>query len=346
MNQRPTLREVASKAGVSLTTASLVMNGKGAISDDVRTLVREAAAALGYHKSSGPFLRQNEKKRAGILVHTDNRWAYLWHFIQPALEAIDRILRRSGYLTIMLPVYHDDNPREVIEAVRRSGCSSLFSMYYGSTEVFSYLEQRNIPVVTAFNNDFQDRFFSVCVDDFAGSYEGTLHLIERGHRNILYFEFDIPVLPLVVSDRYIGFQKAMNERGLEAGSDRRIRVDISNFDEIFERVRRWFGKERPARARPTAIFAMDDYLAAYLHTALGKLGLKVPRDVSIIAPGDVLDYRHPFTPMISTMRINTSLIGKTAAEMMIERLENNPGEIQVLKIKQQLVERGSCRSLA
>ena len=101
-----------------------------------------------------------------------------------------------------------------------------------------------------------------------------------------------------------------------------------------------------ARAeRPTAIFAHDDYLGLFVIAALRELGLEVPADVSLVAPGDVLDYSLPLMPQITTMRIDTSLLGKIAADLMLDRMKSADTGVHVLKVKEQLVQRASCRHL-
>jgi DNA-binding LacI/PurR family transcriptional regulator len=78
---------------------------------------------------------------------------------------------------------------------------------------------------------------------------------------------------------------------------------------------------------------------------LEALGLEVPDDVSLIAPGDVLDYSQCYLPQITTMRINTTSLGKLACNLFFDRLRNNIQDIHVLKLKQQLVRRGTCAKL-
>ena len=75
------------------------------------------------------------------------------------------------------------------------------------------------------------------------------------------------------------------------------------------------------------------------------MGIRVPEDVSLIAPGDVLDYSEPFIPPITTMRIDTAMMGQLAGELLLKRLRDPGLGLQVLKVKQQLVERGSCLPL-
>jgi DNA-binding LacI/PurR family transcriptional regulator len=67
--------------------------------------------------------------------------------------------------------------------------------------------------------------------------------------------------------------------------------------------------------------------------------------VSLVAPGDVLDYSLPLMPQITTMRIDTTLLGKIAANLMFDRMRNTDSDVHVLKVKEQLVRRASCRQL-
>ena len=69
----------------------------------------------------------------------------------------------------------------------------------------------------------------------------------------------------------------------------------------------------------------------------GSSVLRCPDDVSLVAPGDVLDYSLPLMPQITTMRINTMLLGRIAANLMFERMKNGHEEVHVLKVKEQLV---------
>ncbi len=79
---------------------------------------------------------------------------------------------------------------------------------------------------------------------------------------------------------------------------------------------------------------------------LQKRGINVPDQISIVAPGDVLDYSQPYIPPITTMRIDTAAMGKMAALILQERLSGDRSPHQkVLKVPQHLIERGSCRSL-
>ena len=100
------------------------------------------------------------------------------------------------------------------------------------------------------------------------------------------------------------------------------------------------------KPRPTAFMSDDDNLMVNVWHTTASLGLEIPRDISAIANGDTQDYERADTPLLTTMRINTGQLGKFAAEMMVNRIENRLDEIQVVKLKEQLVDRGSCRRIS
>ncbi len=196
-------------------------------------------------------------------------------------------------------------------------------------------------VVVVNNGGFQDRFHSVCVDDFQGAYEGTLSLIALGHRSIAFVEYERPESPAVVADRFVGFRKALEEAKVSFTADQRITIPFMDAKRLEKKLAALFARD----GKPTAIFAHDDYLGLFVIQALAGLGLGVPRDVSLVAPGDVLDYSLPLMPQITTMRIDTSLLGRIAANLMLDRLHGSDAGVHVLKVKEQLVRRASCRRL-
>jgi len=341
----PKLRDVAKKAGVSLATASNILNGKGQFSQDVKHRVLSVAKALGYRKNIyAASVAKKSTSHIGVLVHEDYEKAFEWDFIRHMLIQIESVITRAGYYPVLIPVSLKQKKVEILKKINASGTGALFSIHYGNRELFTMLEDSGIPVIVINNSNYQDRFFSVCVDDFQGAYEGTLYLFNLGHENLLYVEYFRPDIPSVVADRFIGFKKAVEERGVNFPDENRITIDLYDMDSLFQGLKRVFleGQHRP---KPTAIFAHDDYLAARIIVVLNKLGLKIPEDISIIAPGDTLDYNQPFIPRITTMRIDTEMLGKLAGEMMIQRLSGAINSIQVLKVKQHLIERGSCRAL-
>ena len=335
---KPTLQEIARITGVSLSTVSLVLSNKGNISGDVQNKVRSVVSSLGYRKYP---VQDGKPRKIVILFHFDRHLAHTWNMLRQVTLELQSNLQKNNYLTLIIPITYDMSDEEILSKVSASGAVAVFSMHFGRESLFAQFEEASIPVVVIINSQFQSRFHTVCADNFQGSCEAAAYLAGLGHRNIVYAEFNLYGLPATLSDRYLGFYKAMREAGIDFPETWRLRLDIGDTAGIKRRFRKAFSGTNP----PTAIFFIDDYLAAHCVPVLEELELSVPRDISIIAAGEVLDYSEPFIPRITTMRTSPEQLGKFSAEMGFNILTNTPETNHVLKIKQQLVERGSCRRL-
>ncbi|MGA2377719.1 MAG: LacI family DNA-binding transcriptional regulator [Spirochaetia bacterium] len=333
------LKDIAKKAKVSVATASLALSGKGRISDEVRSRVRDTAQLLGYRARRTTHAPAAAPDTLGIL-HAEDR-QYEWNFIRPTILELERLMRQRGHLPVLIPASTRADSEKVVRHVVDSGVGAVFALQMSDGAVFAELRARGIQLVVINNSGFQARFHSVCVDDFQGAYEGTLSLLALGHRSLVFVEYARPESPNVVADRFIGFRKALEEHRIGFPPERRITVPFMDGKKLEKRLAALFTRSE----RPTAVFAHDDYLGLYVIDALGRMGLSVPRDVSLVAPGDVLDYSLPLMPQITTMRIDTTLLGKIAANLMFDRMRNTDSDVHVLKVKEQLVRRASCRQL-
>lgn len=341
-SSRATIKDVATAAGVSSATVSFVLNGKGNISEEIRKKVYEAVNTLGYRRNL--FATAMVKKTSfniAVLIIEDYEKAYEWNFIRNMFIQLQSVISSEGYYPILVPVSLRMKVQELVEEVVSSGVRALFSIHYGNAELFKLLEDFGVPVVVLNNADYQNNFFTVCSDDFQGAYEGALKLISNGHRKIAFIDYDRPDFKNCRTDRFIGFRKALDEHKLSLAPAHRICVELFNGSHIQQSIKTLLNTS----TSPTAIFAHDDYLAAKIMVALKSLGRTVPDDISIIAPGDVLDYNESFIPRISTMQIDNELLGRFAGEMMINRLKGKIKENQALKIKQKFVDRGSIKSV-
>jgi len=340
MVSKPKLKDVADHARVSLTTASMALSNTGRLSSETRERVLSAARAIGYQRRNED--RQQKKiKIVGILLYIDAEWTFVFHFIRPIIQEFERTVAPAGYNTILIPISRLETVAEIYEKILEAGCSAVVSLHYGNWELTDKLERRGIPSILVMNGNFQDRCYSVCVDDFQGAYEGTLHLIKHGHRIIGYIDTERLDLPQLLVDRFIGFKKALDEYGIDFSDDMRLRYTIGRIGELSRSLEALLSRDPSI----TAFFVLDDDLAARVIIALQRIHRRVPEDISIIAPGDVLDYSLPHIPQITTMRIDTAYMGKITGQMMLNRITHNPQDIHVLKVKQQLVKRGSCRTV-
>ena len=145
-----------------------------------------------------------------------------------------------------------------------------------------------------------------------------------------------------MADRFFGFRKAMEENGMVFPEKWRKTIDYRDYTQIETALHELL--DDPQR-KPTAFFIHDDMLAAKIVYILNKVKISVPDDISLIAPGDTLNYSQMETPQISTMKIDTGLMGQYAVTMLLERLQKGEQAAHLLRIKQSFQDRGSIKTL-
>lgn len=338
MSKTVTLNDIAARAGVSVAAVSMALSGKGKISAEVRTRVDSIAEELGYKKRGLDDAQSKIHFRYVTILHNES-YSYSWNFSYALVSGLEARLIQKGYYPLVIHMNQKWEPDTIIDEIRASKSGTVFSIGHSHEILFPRLEEFGIPLIVVNNSHYQDRYCSVLADDIQGNYEGALKLIERGHTRIAYLEYRRPTLPTIVRERYFGFSNALAEKGLAFPEERRITVALEDQEELARRLDAVF----KGAHRPTAILAHDDYIAACAIPALRKLGLSVPYDVSMIAPGDVLDYSQPFLPRISTMRIDIELLVKTAVDLMMTCLSREDAEVLVLKTRLHYMDRGSIR---
>jgi DNA-binding LacI/PurR family transcriptional regulator len=342
MDKPSRLEDVAKRARVSLSTASLALTDSGRLSRETREKVLEAAHALGYrNKRRRQLLAPAKSLDIAILLDIDPEWSNVLFLIRPIIQEFEKTVRQSGFNTVLIPISRRESAGEILDKIRCSNAAGVATIHFASSELILLLETADIPVVLIMNSNFQDRFYTVCVDDFQGAYEGASYLIKSGHLRLGYVDCERPGLPVLPVDRFFGFKKAMEEYRLDFDESLRARLPLAD-DEAASLIVAALVRTHPDL---TAIFALDDELAVRVVSILARSGIRVPEDISILAPGDMLDYSLCYVPAITTMRIDTSYMGRIAGQMMLNRITHNPQELHVLKVKQQLFRRGSVREI-
>lgn len=337
-NRKPTQKEIAELSGVSVSTVSMVMRGEGNISEKVKARILDIADSLGYEKKPNSGVG---KAPIYITLIEYESFDYQWNFIKPFLLNISKELRKRNIYTI---IHHLDTENPNLEELRagitdsrsRAVCSIHFYDQGFLNQIRSTLD---IPVVILNNSVFQETFPAVCVDDFQGMYNGTSYLIQKQHKHFLYFDYFRKDLPAIVADRYLGFHKAIMENRIPFSDEhQRITFQLNGFKPIREAIKEKL-QEHP---ETTAIVFHDDYLASCVLPSIEKLGYNFPDDLSVIAPGDTLDFDQAFSPKLTTIQIDTTLMGKMAADLVIQHLENPAVPRQNTKVIPRIIERGSC----
>lgn len=283
--RHPTLADVAAKAGVSPSTASLAFSGSGPVSDATKQRVHAAAEELGY---AGPDPRARSLRRGrsgivGVVLEERVRAAFLDPVKIQMLDGISEGIAPLGAGLLLLTdtgdgaVSIEDAP---VDAVVLIGCSPRLG------ESLEVLRRRGIPAVAiegAAGGDIPE----ISIDNRLATRRGAQHLKELGHADVatVTLPFDAPrtrgplteaLLARNTSDT--ASERLRGARDVYPGIGGRVAASSSIEEGILA------GRELladPAN-RPTAVIAQSDLLAAGVVMAAEELGLEVPGDLSVI----------------------------------------------------------------
>lgn len=307
------LADVARIAGVSKSTASRALSGRGYVSDDTRRKVEAAATDLGYVVSStAASLVTGRTRNVGVVIPFINRW-----YFAEVLEGIESALIRAGYdLTLYRLSTDVDLRRRVFDyfLVRKRVDAVIAVTIALSPHEVQMLQALGKPLVGIGGRI--DGIPSLSIDDLETPRLATDHLISLGHSRIMHIggDQDEQMDFRVHAQRYAGFESAMHAAGLSTeGSFRAAEMSIQGGYTVGLSV---LGDPR---SRPTAVFAGCDEIAIGIMIAARQLGISVPRELSIIGIDD-----HPLAEMfgLTTLKQQPVSQGSRAVELLLATLDH------------------------
>jgi len=323
---RPTIKDIAERAGVSKTTVSFALNDPTRISEETYKRVMAVVNELDYIPS--PVARTLTTKRLGALglllpqpITEALRNPYLLEIIRGIGELCEE---RELSLTMVPPV-----KGRVIEAARRAFVDGLITVGVGPDhEVVELLNKRRIPFVTIDGVD-TDATVNVGVDDEGAAYGLMRHLLDLGHRHIAVIAL-MPETIQIISGRFslvrdrrlAGFRRALEEKGLSLGS---TEVPVTAAQSSIEGGEEAASRILAGRSSPTAIVAMADAIALGVYEACRREGLEIPRDVSVAGFDDIPAAARS-RPPLTTVRQPGREKGSAAAELVASLLEGVDAE--------------------
>src|SRR5271166_3681688 len=346
-----TIRDVAERSGFSSATVSIVLNNAPLaryIPDTTKGRIQRAASQLGYRPNLfARSLRGRRSQTVGVMV---------FDMIDPyctlVLRGIENTLYQSSFLPILTDV-HNERSRferylEMLLDRRIEGLVVLANWLFVDINVLADLEKNNIPTATVGRELKNDKISSVIVDNAAGARAALEHLYSLGHRKIAFIRG-----PHQLSDtepRWRGVRTLAHEHNLDL--DPRLIVDLPESGDPFSSFEQGYRltEELLHRRRPfTSLMAFDDMTAFGAIRALGKAGIRVPEQCSVVGFDDV-PLSALSAPSLTTVRQPLEAMGGTAVQMVMDSinagLEKRDWTSSRKRMTPELVIRDSTRAVS
>ncbi len=299
------MREVAALAGVSLSTVSLVINGKSGVSPDRRERVLQAIKQLGY-PFSGRQAVSSETRVFGLLMESLSEASRSEGFYTRIVSGIEETAYDLGY-QVLLHVYRPDiDPLDSLRELMGRDIDGLIIANDGDVtpQVIRKITEAGVPMVLVEN--YQSfPIHSLTADNFTAGRVMTEYLINVGHRRIA--GIGGPLKYSSLCDRMRGHQIALVEHGIPIDRSLQPPPVSGNPRKGYVQMQQLLSLPEP----PTAVFAVSDRAAFGAMDAIKDAGLRIPDDISVVGIDDVRDSAYS-TPPLTTFSVPKYDLGRAA----------------------------------
>ncbi|MFN3757261.1 MAG: LacI family DNA-binding transcriptional regulator, partial [Flavobacterium sp.] len=315
MKRKVTLKQIAKELDVSISTVSKSLKDSSEISEDTRQKVQAFAKLYNYKPNNIALSLKNKKtKTIGVIIPE-----IVHHFFATVISGIEQVANEHGY-NVMVCLSDESFDKEVINMeMLANGSIDGFIMslsketqskrdYHHVTEVIN----QGMPVVMfdrVTNDILCDK---VIIDDNNAAFQAVQNLIEKGLKNIaLITTVDYVSVGKLRTDGYI---KALKTNDLKVNEKLILKIeDIDHCEEVIE--------ELIKNQKIDAVFAVNELFAVTAIKSAMRNGKKVPEDIAVVGFTDGIISKYS-SPTITTVSQNGIKMGRKAAEMLIERLED------------------------
>lgn len=330
-----TIADVAKRAGVSISTVSRTINGIVFVEESTRNKVLDAINELNYQPN---YLAK------GLKVGKTNTLCLLIPSIRnPSINILARGVedasRRNGFTLILCNTDEDKAIEKLyIEKMLSNWVDGIiYCTATRNSNILDYLKSIDYPVVLALR-EYNDKYDTFCVDNFKGGYIATEYLIKRGFKRISILTGRVDLN--LYSDRLKGYQKALRDYGIPYNQE--FVISAKEGDKANIEFNPKIDLVMQRKERPDSFFATGDLMAINAINEMRKIGVQVPKDVSIIG-FDNIDISPLTYPSLTTVSQPLYEIGIQAAERLIKRIRNEDKvEPQLFKFEARIIQRESA----
>ena len=294
------------------------------------TYVAEPPASRGHH-------RPNQLLTIGLISHVmvpGNTGLYHMEII----EGIRAELARINGTLVILPVKYVEPQVKILDMVLQANLDAAVYLGYFDQVALQSMIANGPPAVLVDYSLRGSQVDTVLVDNRSGGYQAAEHLISLGHRRFAVVTGETD--QAVSQDRLQGVYEALDHFGVEHSSIELLRGDFQR-----EGGYRAMSDIAAMSNRPTAVFFMNDEMAAGGVQAANAANLKIPEDISIIGFDDT-SWATAIQPPLTTIHVDKGLMGSIAIQRLVQRINgNNPVPTTTL-IPTRLIVRDSTAPLA
>jgi DNA-binding LacI/PurR family transcriptional regulator len=333
---RPTLEEVAARAGVGRGTVSRVINGSPRVSDRAKTAVEAAIVELGYVPNrAARALAGNRTDAIALVIPEPETRLFAEPYFSDIIRGVGAELADTD-MQLLLTLIRTPKERQrfaqYLSAHRVDGV--LLVSVHEDDPLPDLLEQLEMPAVLNGRRSDLESVSYVDADNVGGARSAVAHLLGLGRRAVATITG--PADMYVARCRLDGYRQAVEAAGL--GVDEAL-VGRADFTE--EGARAAMRALLARRPDVDAVFAASDVMASGALQVLREAGRRVPDDVALVGFEDSAICRHT-DPQLTSVRQPTEEMGRTMARVLLEEIAARAVTRRPVVLATELVRRESA----
>ncbi len=332
-NSEPTIHDIARELKISASTVSRALNDNPRISLKTKERIKAVAVELGYRPNTlASNLRNKKSNTIGIVVPLINRY-----FFSSVISGVEDVAFKAGY-NVVISQSNDLSAKEIsiVQSMFSNRVDGLIISIAMQTDSFEHLKlfsKKHIPLVFFDRAVTEIETDKIVVDDFAGAFKVTQHLIDQGYKRIGHLAG--PQNLMTYLHRKRGYIAALEKNGLTF-DDSLVLVNTLTSDEGTSSVEQLMNLPNP----PDAIFCGNDTTALSAMIYLRDKGIRIPQDFGIIGFSNE-PFSKVVSPSISTIAQPGFEMGQKAAEMIIQKIENKEKTYRTIVLPMEMIIRES-----
>jgi LacI family transcriptional regulator len=322
--------DVASRAGVSTSTVSHVLNGTRKVSPATVQAVQRAIQALGYIPNTlARSLARSSTNTIGVAISALSN-----HYFSETVQAIETECVRHGYMMLFADP-HDDPEQElrVVTALHHRRVDGILLAPSTGSSALEYLQANEMPTVLV-DRMMSEQFDQVGVENTQSTQALVAHLIEHGHRRIGFIAGREGLS--TTDERVAGYRAALQAAGLVF--DQQLLV---NGGSNSEPARQATAQLLALPVPPTAIMAGNNLMTLGAMHALREARIEVPGQMALVGFDD-FDWADFFVPRLTLIAQPVKELGARAVHMLLQRMATPGAPTQSVRLAPSLQRRDSC----
>ena len=310
-----TLKQIAEKLNISITTVSKALNEYPDVSKKTRKLVRETAAILNYKPNSFAVnLRTKESKTIGLIIPE-----IVHHFFSSVIKGIISQAEKKGYLVITLQSNESyELEKKQVNLLLNKRVDGILISLANETGDYKHLTEiieQDTPLVMFDKIAKVVKCSKVVIDDRKAAYRATQHLINIGCTRIAHFRG--PLLPQNSIDRFLGYKQALTDNNLLYDASLVYLLKEMSFEEGKFYARQLLKEHKEV----DGIFINTDLVAIGAITEFNNQGIKVPDQINVIGFSNWF-MASVITPSLTTVNQPGFEMGKKAFKILYKEIKD------------------------